>query len=192
MENRTGNYTAFYVKEPFKETNLGAHSSYDFCYYNMLRMWKGQNSSFPFVDSHGKTYSVRDDSTWETLKSRLRKRLNLSKNIILFLSNYTIESDALKEELEYGIGYLGLPVIVIYPDYYEKTDVADNNGFKEDIKKLWNKVPTFKKYKNTIPVIHIPLKRSLIESALGLIIKIKLITFIFYKIIYLLSNIYSL
>ncbi|WP_270465053.1 MULTISPECIES: TIR domain-containing protein [Fusobacterium] len=166
MENRTGNYTAFYVKEPFKETNLGAHSSYDFCYYNMLRMWKGQNSSFPFVDSHGKTYSVRDDSTWETLKSRLRKRLNLSKNIILFLSNYTIESDALKEELEYGIGYLGLPVIVIYPDYYEKTDVADNNGFKEDIKKLWNKVPTFKKYKNTIPVIHIPLKRSLIESAL--------------------------
>ena len=166
MENRTGNYTAFYVKEPFKETNLGAHSSYDFCYYNMLRMWKGQNSSFPFVDSHGKTYSVRDDSTWETLKSRLRKRLNLSKNIILFLSNYTIESDALKEELEYGIGYLGLPVIVIYPDYYEKTDVADNNGFKEDIKKLWNKVPTFKKYKNTILVIHIPLKRSLIESAL--------------------------
>ena len=44
--------------------------------------------------------------------------------------------------------------------------MADNNGFKEDIKKLWNKVPTFKKYKNTIPVIHIPLKRSLIESAL--------------------------
>ena len=166
MGNRTGNYSAFYVKEPFKETNLGAHSSYDFCYYNMLRMWKGQDSSFPFVDSHGKTYSVRDDSTWETLKSRLRERLNLSKNIILFLSNYTIESTALKEELEYGINYLELPVIVIYPEYSEKSDIADNSGIKKNIKNLWDKVPTFKKYKGSVPVIHVPLRKSLIESAL--------------------------
>ena len=166
MGNRTGNYSAFYVKEPFKETNLGAHSSYDFCYYNMLRMWKGQDSNFPFVDSHGKTYSVRDDSTWETLKSRLRERLNLSKNIILFLSNSTLESKALKEELEYGINYLGLPIIVIYPEYFEKSDIANNNCIKINIKNLWNKVPTFKKYKGNIPVIHVPLKKSLIENAL--------------------------
>ena len=70
MGNRTGNYSAFYVKEPFKETKLGADSSYDFCYYKMLRMWKGQDSSIPFVDSQEKTYNGRDDNTWETLKSR--------------------------------------------------------------------------------------------------------------------------
>ena len=30
--NRTGDYSAFYVNEPFKETNLGANAAYDFCY----------------------------------------------------------------------------------------------------------------------------------------------------------------
>lgn len=86
MANRTGNYSAFYVKEPFKETNLGANTAHDFCYYNTLRMWKGQETSFPFVDSHNKTYNVRDDSSWETLQTRLRERLRASKNIVLFLS----------------------------------------------------------------------------------------------------------
>ena len=146
MSNRTGNYSAFYVKEPFKETNLGANVAHDFCYYNTLRMWKGQDSSFTFVDSHNKTYNVRDDSTWETLQARLRKRLRASKNIVLFLSSITVESKALREELEYGMGNQGLPVIVIYPEYSEKTDIAGVNGIKQPIKNLWDKVPTFKKY----------------------------------------------
>ena len=33
----------------------------------------------------GKTYSVRDGSEWETLKRRLHDRLDVSKNIVLFL-----------------------------------------------------------------------------------------------------------
>ena len=37
MANRTGNYSAFYVKEPFNETNLGAHTAKDFVSYNLLR-----------------------------------------------------------------------------------------------------------------------------------------------------------
>ena len=28
--NRTGNYSAFYVNEPFRETNLGANIAHDF------------------------------------------------------------------------------------------------------------------------------------------------------------------
>ena len=86
MSYRNGNYAAFYVAPPFQETNLGANSAHDFCYYNMLRMWKGKDPSFPFIDSHQKNYNVRDGSDWErTLKPRLHGRLRNSKNIILFL-----------------------------------------------------------------------------------------------------------
>ena len=55
-------------------------------YYNQLRAWKGKDSSFPFIDAHDKTYNVRDDSLWDTLKNRLHERLDYSKNIILFLA----------------------------------------------------------------------------------------------------------
>ena len=73
MAYRNGNYTAFYVAEPFHPSSLGANATKDFQYYNTLRMWKGADATFPFVDSHDKTYSVRDGSDWEyTLKPRLR------------------------------------------------------------------------------------------------------------------------
>ena len=56
MAYRNGNYSAFYVEEPFNENNLGANSTKDFVYYNLLRAWKGADSSFPFIDSHDKNY----------------------------------------------------------------------------------------------------------------------------------------
>ncbi|MDI2113863.1 hypothetical protein QJV33_11345 [Commensalibacter sp. TBRC 10068] len=85
MSYKNGNYCAFYVKEPFSTSNLGANSTKDFMYYNMLQAWKGSDKNFPFNDSHNKTYNVRDGSDWEkTLKPRLRMRLNNSKNIIFF------------------------------------------------------------------------------------------------------------
>ena len=62
MASRDGNYSAFYVSEPFNECSLGAHATKDFVYYNMLRAWKGDDSTFPFTDSHNKNYSVRDTS----------------------------------------------------------------------------------------------------------------------------------
>lgn len=40
MANRTANYTAFYVAEPFDESNLGANATPDFCYYNTLILCK--------------------------------------------------------------------------------------------------------------------------------------------------------
>ena len=45
MANRTANYAAFYVSEPFSESNLGANATPDFLYYNQLRAWKGADSS---------------------------------------------------------------------------------------------------------------------------------------------------
>jgi len=170
MANRTGNYCAFYVKTPFSESNLGANTAKDFVYYNMLRMWKGKDSSFPFVDSHEKNYNVRDDSDWETtLKSRLRDRLSKSKNIILFLSSTTANSQALREEIDYGINTKGLPIIVVYPEYSEKSDIVncESKTFKKQIKDLWDKLPILRDSMNKVPTIHIPLDKTLIERTLN-------------------------
>jgi hypothetical protein len=169
MANRTGNYCAFYVSTPFSESNLGANTAKDFVYYNMLRAWKGKDPSFPFVDSHDKNYNVRDDSDWEkTLKPRLRYRLNKSKNIILFLSSLTSNSQALREEIDFGINTNGLPVIVVYPEYNKKSDIIDceSKTFKNQIKKLWDKLPIFRDSMNEVPTIHLPLDKSLIEKTL--------------------------
>jgi hypothetical protein len=166
MGNKTGNYTAFYVKEPFNKNNLGAYSTKDFVYYNMLKAWKGKDASFPFVDSHNKNYNVRDGSDWEkTLKPRLRDRLNHSKNVILFLSSETKNSKALREEIDYAINICRLPVIVIYPD---KKDIINfsSKTIKQPIKNLWNKLPIFRDSMNTVPTIHILNKKILIEKAL--------------------------
>lgn len=169
MAYRNGNYTAFYVSEPFKESNLGANQAKDFCYYNLMKAWKGQDSSFPFNDSHDKNYNVRDGSDWEkTLKPRLHDRLNRSKNIILFLSSETKNSKALREEIEYGINTKGLPIIVVYPDFKEKDDIINcgSNIIKDKIKNLWDKLPVFRDNKNKVPVIHVPYKKELIKRAL--------------------------
>lgn len=86
MAHRIYNYSAFYVAEPFNPCNLGANATPDFCYYNMLRAWKGADNTFPFLDAHETTYNVRDNSSWDTLRKRLHDRLDNSKNIILFLT----------------------------------------------------------------------------------------------------------
>jgi len=168
MVYRNGNYTAFYVDEPFSESNLKAAATRDFVYYNMLKMWKENDSTFPFNNSHDKTYNVRDNSDWEsTLKPRLHSRINQSKNIILFLSSVTKNSRALREEIDYGINTKRLPVIVIYPEFSDKSDIADKNGnFKSQITKLWDKLPGFRDNMEAVATLHIPLKKDLIVSAL--------------------------
>lgn len=167
MAYRNGNYAAFYVAEPFNASALGAHATKDFCYYNMLRAWKGKDTSFPFNDSHDKTYNVRDNSDWETtLKPRLRERIRNSKNIILFLSSNTVSSRALREEIDYGINDQGLPVIVIYPEYDSKDSLLINGSLKQSVKNLWDKLPIFRDSMNEVPTLHVPNKKEIIEAAL--------------------------
>lgn len=169
MAYRNGNYSAFYVDEPFHESNLGAYATKDFVYYNMLRAWKGNDNSFPFTDSHAKNYNVRDGSDWEkTLKPRIHDRLNNSKNIILFLSSITRNSRALREEITFGVGTNGLPVIVVYPEYTEKSDIINCNSstIKQKIKDLWDRLPAFRDFIGEVPTMHIPNRKSSIESAL--------------------------
>lgn len=167
MSNRIYNYSAFYVAEPFNESNLGAHATPDFVYYNMLRAWKGKESSFPFYDAHQTTYDVRDNSSWETLKDRLRTRLRNSKNIILFLSSNTKYSRALKEELDYGINVLGLPVIVVYPDFCLNSTIADGNKPNAIVRKLWDSLPVFRDNCHKVPTAHVSLDKTYIQRALS-------------------------
>lgn len=168
MPYKIYNYSAFYVSEPFSETNLGANAAKDFVYYNMLRAWKGSDSSFPFYDAHQTTYNVRDDSSWEyTLKPRLHERLRNSKNIILFLSENTHYSRALKEEIDYGINVLGLPVIVIYLDYKCNSSIADGNKPNWRARNLWEKLPVFKDNMHKVPTVHVPMDKKFITKALN-------------------------
>lgn len=167
MPIRNGNYCAFYVAEPFNTSALGAHATKDFCYYNLLKSWKGGDASFSFIDSHGKTYNVRDGSSWEqTLKPRLRERLRFSKNIILFLSSTTANSGALREEIDYGINDQELPVIVVYPEYNTKESLLVNGSIKLAVKELWNKLPVFRDSMNKVPTLHIPMNKEVIYQAL--------------------------
>lgn len=164
------NYSAFYVSEPFSESSLGANASKDFCYYNMLRAWKGLDSSFPFNNAHDTTYNVRDNSDWETtLKPRLHQRLRNSQNLIYFLSDNTVNSRALREELDYAINTLKLPVIVVYPDLKSKEELltSDKKQLNNTVKNLWNKLPVFRDSKNKVPVLHVPMKKEIISLALN-------------------------
>jgi len=170
MAYRNGNYAAFYVSEPFSETNLGASATKDFISYNLLRAWKAADSSFPFNDSHAKNYNVRDGSDWEkTLKPRIHERLRHSKNLILFLSTVTKNSRALREEVTFGIDSCSLPVIVVYPDYSEKSDiiVCSTEAFRQKVKNLWDKLPAFRDRMHKVPTIHVPSRKASIKSALN-------------------------
>lgn len=70
--------------------------------------------------------------------------------------------------MDYGIKECGLPVIVIYPDYSEKSDIVDSNGkIKKQIKNLWNNIPSFRDNRSAVAVLHIPNKKALIETALN-------------------------
>lgn len=167
---KTGNYCAFYVTEFGTDSNLAAHGVKDFVYYNMLRAWKGNDSTFPFVDSHDKNYNVRDTSDWETtLKPRLRNRINKSKNLIFFLSKKIKSSRAVREEINHAINVNQIPVIVVYTDFKEKSDIINcgTETFKNKIIDMWDKVPIFRDSKNKVPVLHIPYKKELIRLALS-------------------------
>lgn len=167
MAYRNGNYAAFYVAEPFNASALGANATRDFCYYNMLRAWKGKDAAFPFIDSHAKTYNVRDNSAWEfSLRPRLRERLRSSKNIVLFLSSNTVSSRAIREEIDYGINDQGLPVIVIYPEYDSKESLLLNGSLKQSVKNLWGKLPIFRESMSKVPTLHVPMNKQIIGTAL--------------------------
>ena len=90
----------------------------------------------------------------------------MQKNIILILSSVTQNSRALREEIDYGINTCGLPVIVVYPEFKEKEDIAKDNRITQKVKNMWKKLPVFRNSLDKVPTIHVPYKKDLIKKAL--------------------------
>ena len=163
MTYRNSTYTAFYVDENYFNTNLGAFIAEDFCYFQILKSWKQNDSSFAFIDAHDKTYNVRDGSNWEsTLKPRLHERLRMSKNMILILSEKTKQSRALKEEIVYGIDALRLPIIVAYPNI---NFIGHKLHLSNKVIERWDNLPAFRERIEKIPTAHIPFKKEYFSKA---------------------------
>ena len=124
-----------------------------------MKAWKKLDPSFPFEDAHSETYSVRDDSSKETLIKRLHERLRCLKI-----------TDALREEMNYGICCLNLPVIVVYPEFVNVSDIyylgKSGKSFKSQIKSLWNILPAFRDNMDKVATLHIPYKKDYIARAL--------------------------
>jgi hypothetical protein len=138
-------------------------------YYNLVKSWASQDQDFRFVDAHEKTYSVRDDSDWDkTLKPRLRERLSYSKNIVVFLSSDTKNSRALREEVDYGVNILGLPLLIVYPEKKSTSEIFANNSFQSSIVKLWDNLPILRDSMDTVPRLHMALSKDNLKRALTL------------------------
>ena len=111
--NRTGTYVAF---DGLGKTDP---TQSDFRYYSILQAWNKNNDiNFKFVDSHEKTYAVRDSSLRETLYARIRKRMSASKNMLVILSDDTrYTGSVLSYEIQLAIEVYKIPVIIAYPGY---------------------------------------------------------------------------
>ena len=166
MSYRNGTYTAFYVDEPFVD-GRNSVTKFDFCYFNLLKAWKSEDDSFPFIDSHQKTYQVRDGSDFvTTLVPRIRERLRNSKNIILFLSSHTKPSRALLEEIQYGSIELRLPIIIVYPEFRTNSEIHGNDGLSDKANISIDKIPCLRKAMNFVPTAHILMNKNDISACI--------------------------
>lgn len=111
--NRTGTYIAF--------DGLGESdpSKSDFRYYATMQAWTAnKNVEFKFVNSHEKTYSVRDTSSKSTLYARICQRLSASKNMVVIISKDTrYTGSVLSYEIEQALDIYKIPLIIAYPGY---------------------------------------------------------------------------
>ena len=111
--NRTGTYIAF---DGLGQTDP---SKNDFRYYAIIQGWSaGRHIDFKFVNSHDKTYAVRDRSKKATLEARIRERLAASKNVVIVLSPDTRNAgSSLSYEIEQAVDNYRLPLICAYTGF---------------------------------------------------------------------------
>lgn len=156
MANRTGTYVAFDGLGQINPTLS------DFKYYSVMQSWHAaKHMEFKYVNSHDKTYAVRDTSQLATLKARIQQRLSASKNVVIILSSETRKSGSmLSFEIEQAVDTWELPLICVYTGY-------DGIWGTNDISHRWPYSLTRRINNNTARAIHIPFKQAAIMVAIG-------------------------
>jgi len=134
----------------------------DFRYYATIQAWAaGANFDFKYVNSHDKTYAVRDDSLRETLEGRIRERLAASKNVVVILSKDTRKTGSmLSYEIEKAVDDYGLPLICAYTGY-------NKIMAPRDLSNRWPIALEERINNGTALAIHIPFKKEALLDALA-------------------------
>jgi hypothetical protein len=156
MAYRNGTYIAFHAAGTTDPTKS------DIKYYNILKGWAAhKHIDFTFVNSHEKTASVRDTSSFQTLLRSLRMRLDNSKQLLIFITEITrLDTDCVPYEVKYAIDTCRLPVIAAYPGY----------DFIMDPKKLSDLWPQTLKERienGSALAVHVPFRKEPILDALS-------------------------
>ena len=104
MDPRLRNYCSFYVEAPFFEYKVGATSKPDYSYYNLLKTWRRGDRSFNYYDAHCLSYFMREQGRdyYREILPTIHDRLDHSKNLILILTAFTLESGVMNEETDYS------------------------------------------------------------------------------------------
>ena len=120
----------------------------DINYYYLMKAWKqSDNTNFDFYDAHD-INTARDASSEETIKRRLRERMNNSKVFVLLIGEHTKNLyKFVRWEIETALA-LGLPII----------SVNLNNSKKQD-----DRCPAI--IRNEL-AIYIPFKQAIMQYAL--------------------------
>ena len=60
-------------------------------------------------------------------------------------------------------------MIVVYPEYSEKSDIINCNSetIKQKIRNLWDNLPAFRDCMDDVPTLHLPNKKGLIRNGLN-------------------------
>ncbi len=157
MAYRNGTYVAFHGQGQVNPTKS------DFKYYSTMMGWKeNKHIDFSFNNSHDKTYSVRDTSTWATLSARLRERLNNSKNLVLITTEHTaLDDDGVPFEIETAIDHCEIPIIATYPSMDQITAVT------AQMRSFWPQALRTRIQNGKAKVVHVPFKRSALNYCMG-------------------------
>jgi hypothetical protein len=156
MAYRNGTYVAFHAAGTSDPT------ASDMKYFNLLRAWHVRGESdFAFVDSHQKTYAVRDSSSRDTLRARLAERLRNSKNMVLILGETTrFDTDWVPFEIEYAVDTCEIPIVAAYPGY---NTIRDPHALRS----MWPYALATRIDSRRAHVLHVPFKEGPLTHAVN-------------------------
>lgn len=156
MAYRNGTYVAFHAEGTSDPTET------DMKYYRLLTAWHEHDGiDFNMINSHDKTAAVRDTSKRQTLISRLKERLNNSKNMVLIIGETTrLDNDWVPFEVRYAVDSCEIPIIAAYPDYNSILAPAK-------LRTLWPAALKTRIDDETARVIHVPFKKEPLKAAIS-------------------------